>query len=129
MSFQEIFEPVVQSLSLAIAGLITFGFAQLVAILRARMNRDAIIGAVGTAAGALAIAVKSGVVSVDDLHPQNPVILQAATAALARVPDARDAVGTTSQTAAQMMIGVVGRAFLGDPYSGIAAITPPKPVG
>jgi hypothetical protein len=78
-------------------------FERKTGIVETQQQRDAIMGAVQTAAGLLQAQLNQGLLKVSDLRPSSAVVLQQAAAALDRVPQAAQAQGTTTSAAAVMI--------------------------
>lgn len=66
-------------------------------------QRAAVYSAMDTAKGILQTQLDQGKIKVSDIHPNSPVVVEAAQAALDRVPDSAKAQGMELQAAAQIV--------------------------
>lgn len=73
-------------------------------------QRAAVMQAMRTEAGMLETALQQGVVKLAQVKPDSPEMITRARAALARVPDAAAAVGTSPQAAAAILVGATDTA-------------------
>lgn len=74
-------------------------------------QRAAVLGAVQTAAGEINLELSKGLMSLSDVHADNPTVKALATAAVNTVPDSAAALGVASADAAKMVVGKVGNAL------------------
>ncbi|HXI78183.1 MAG TPA: hypothetical protein VNH21_13660 [Steroidobacteraceae bacterium] len=110
--FAPIFSALIAGCALAITGLIGVLVPRAIAAFERRtgvaltdQQRAAVMQAARTEAGMLETALQQGVVRLSQVTPTNGAMLDRATAALARVPEAAAAVGTTPAAMASIIVG------------------------
>ena len=119
--------------ALATAGSIALGLAGL-AVTRMTLQikswfaRRTVQDAVSTASGKILVLLAAGKLTLPDVMASHPALATAEAAALARVPDAADALGgVTAETMAALIVGAVGRALSADPtVPTLPALAPPN---
>jgi hypothetical protein len=84
-----------------------FVYSKRTGVMVTDQQRAAIMGVVTTEAGLIQTDIDHGVVKAADVDVTNPAIIARAASALARAPDARDGQGTSTATAAQMIVARV----------------------
>ena len=109
-----IMQPITDAAAFVIAGLLTYYVPKAVAAFEVRtgiilstQQKDTIRGAVKTAAGQIETLIDQEVMSVADVHTENPTVIALADAALRAVPDAMSALGMTAPSVAKMIVGAV----------------------
>ena len=120
----DIMTPVIQAIGVAVAGVVTMVLTQAVGLFKLWLQRQIVTGAVQTSASGIALSVRRGDMSLQDLHSDNAVVTTAAQAALARVPNAAADLGTTPAIATEMLLGAVERSF--PPPSAVTADRTPS---
>jgi hypothetical protein len=115
--FAPIFSALIAGCALAITGLIGVLVPRAIAAFERRtgvqltdQQRAAVMQAMRTEAGILETAMQQGAVRLSQVKPNDPEMLARARAALARVPDAAAAQGTTPQAAAAIIVGATDTA-------------------
>jgi hypothetical protein len=93
--FQSILEALLTALGTALTGLILYYTPRVVAAIEAKLHIQltdqqvaALSAAAQTGANALTAKIRTGLLTPAHIDPTNPVVVEQATAALARVPDA-----------------------------------------
>ncbi len=128
--FQPIIQAIIAGLGVAITALIGVLVPRAIAAFEARTHialtdqqRAAIRGAAVTQAGIVTTQLQQRVLSLSQVRPDSPEMLMAARAALARVPEATAAVGTTPQGMAALIVGAADTtAAVGTTPQGMAAL-------
>lgn len=117
-----VFNPVLGTLGLILAGMLTWLANRAIAALQARnllhltdQQRAAVLGAVQTGAGILSADLARGVLPLAEMRIGSRQVRSVAQQALAAVPVAAAALGMTEAGAAAMVVGAVGRALGQDP--------------
>jgi hypothetical protein len=115
--FQPIFSALIAGCALAVTGLIGVLVPRAIAAFERRtgvvltdQQRAAILQAARTEAGLLETELQQGVVKLAQVTPTNGVMLDRAAAALNRVPEAANAVGTTTAVMARIIVGATDTA-------------------
>lgn len=88
-------------------------------------EREAIVGAAVTGAGILQTKIDQGLLKVKDVHPDNPIVQDAAKAAVDRVPDSAASQGTSVDVMANILVGKVDTSPKVVPV--VAAVVPEEP--
>jgi hypothetical protein len=109
-----IVQPIIAAAGAVITGLLAIYVPKAIAAFEARteivlsaQQQDTIRGAVKTAAGQIETLIDQEVMSVADVHTENPTVIALADAALRAVPDAMSALGMTPASVAKMIVGAV----------------------
>jgi hypothetical protein len=104
-------DPIIQGLALAMTSIVIpwaiLAYQKHTGVLVTDQQRAAVQAALTTAAGQIETLIDQGRLNAADLSPQHPVVIQAAEAALARVPDAATAQNVRLTAAAEIIVGRV----------------------
>ena len=112
-----VFQPVLETAGLAVAGLIGIYVPKCLAAFEARtgimlseQQRQVVLGAVQTAAGVIETRLDQGAMQLAHIDVGNPAVLAEAHALLSAVPEAGRAMGLTPDAVARMIVGRIDTA-------------------
>lgn len=89
-----------------------------------QQQKDSILSAATTEVGIIRTKLDQGILSMNDVHTNGPEILDHASTAINRVPDAAEKLNKTVPSMAQTIVGMIGNSL---ETKVIAAAAPPSP--
>ncbi len=115
--FEPIFTALIAVVGMVITAMIPIYVPRAIAAFEAHtkvkltdQERTAVLQAARTTAGLVETQLQQGVLHLRDVTPSNPVMLAAAKAAIARVPDSAAAVGMTPLSMSTIIVGAADTA-------------------
>lgn len=115
------FAPIIQAITAGIALLITGligifvpmaikAFERRTGVQITAQQQATVLGAATTEVGIIKLKLDQGLLRLADIHPDSPIVLDHAEAALERVPKAALAMDKTVPSMAETIVGMVGNA-------------------
>lgn len=113
---QQLFGSLIEAIATGLVAVITYlvaaytprviaAFEQRTGLQLTDQQRDAVIHAAQTQAGIVETMIQQGAMKLADVKPDNPLMIAHAKQALARVPEAASAQGTTPAAMAAIIVG------------------------